>query len=82
MEYYFGGSALASVNYKQIACFLTQDQHDRLKRLSAEALVPMQVILRQAVDNVLADYKRRPKQYRNANIRARVARLSKKGVNR
>jgi hypothetical protein len=73
---------LASVNYKQIACFLTQDQHHALKRLSAEALVPMQVILRQAVDTILTDYKRRPKEYRNANIRARLARLSKKGGKR
>jgi hypothetical protein len=70
---------VAAVNYKQIACFLTRDQHDDLKRLSAQTLVPMQVILRQAVDKILADYKIRPKKYQDEHINARLAGLSKKG---
>jgi hypothetical protein len=70
---------MAAVNYKQIACFVTRDQHDDLKRLSAETLVPMQVILRQAVDKILADYKIRPKKYRDEYIDARLARLPKEG---
>jgi hypothetical protein len=53
-----------------------------LKRLSAETLIPMQVILRQAVDKILADYKMRPKKYRDEYIRARIARLAKKRVKR
>jgi hypothetical protein len=73
---------LASVNYKQIACFITPDQHSALKRLSAETLIPMQVILRQSVDKILADYKIRPKKYRDEYIRARISRLAKKGVRR
>lgn len=71
---------MAAVNYKQIACFLTRDQHNALKRVSAETLVPIQVILRQAVDKIVADYKIRPKKYRDEHIRARLARLSKKGA--
>ncbi|MGC2459890.1 MAG: ribbon-helix-helix domain-containing protein [Steroidobacteraceae bacterium] len=69
---------MAAVNYKQIACFLTPGQHEELKRLSAETLVPMQVILRQAVDKILAEYKIRPKSYRDEHINARLAALAKK----
>jgi hypothetical protein len=69
---------LAAVRYKQVACFLTHDQHDNLKRLSAESLVPMQVILRQAMDKILADYKTRPRKYRDEYISIRLARLGKK----
>jgi hypothetical protein len=69
---------VAAVNYKQIACFLTRKQHEALKRLSAQTLVPMQVILRQAVDKILADYKIRPKKYQDEHISARLAELPKK----
>jgi len=69
---------LAAVNYKQVACFLTRKQHEHLKRLSAATLVPMQVILRQAVDIILAEYKVRPKSYRDKHVRARLAALPKK----
>ena len=71
---------MAAVSYKQIACYLTRNQHDNLKRLSAQTLVPMQVILRQAVDKILVDYKIRPKKYRDEHINARLAGLSKKGA--
>jgi ribbon-helix-helix protein len=70
---------MAAVSYKQIACYLTRNQHDNLKRLSAQTLVPMQVILRQAVDKILVDYKIRPKKYRDEYINTRLAGLSEKG---
>jgi hypothetical protein len=70
---------MAAVSYKQIACYLTRNQHDNLKRLSAQTLVPMQVILRQAVDKILIDYKIRPRKYRDEHINTRLAGLSKKG---
>jgi hypothetical protein len=73
---------MAAVNYKQIACFLTRNQHENLRRLSAQTLVPMQVILRQAVDKILADYKIRPKKYQNEHINARLAELPKRGSKR
>jgi Ribbon-helix-helix domain len=66
---------MAAVNNKQVACFLRTSQHDDLKRLSAETLIPMQTILRQAVDKILADYKIRPKKYRAEYISARLAGL-------
>lgn len=66
---------MAAVNYKPIACYLTPAQHRVLKRLSAKTLVPMQVILRQAVDTILAEYRIRPNKYRDEYINTRLARL-------
>ena len=68
---------MAAVNYKPIACYLTPVQHEKLKRLSAKTLVPMQVILRQAVDTILAEYKVRPDKYREEYVNTRLARLPK-----
>ena len=47
---------MAAINYRQVACFLTQDQHEGLKRLSAETHVPMQVYMRHAMQSLLADH--------------------------
>ena len=68
---------MAAVNYKQVACYLTVDQHHDLKRLSAETLIPVQKILRQAVDRIIADYKVRPKT-RAAYINSQLAKLKTK----
>jgi hypothetical protein len=68
---------MAARNYKQIACYLTLDQHLDLKRLSAETLIPVQKILRQAVDGIIADYEIRPKS-RAAYINSRLAKLKTK----
>jgi hypothetical protein len=69
---------MAAVNYKQVACFLTPRQHEDLKKLSAKTLVPLQVILRQAVDGILLEYKLRPNKYRGEYIDTRIAGLAKK----
>jgi predicted kinase len=37
----------------QVACYLRPEQHANLKRLSDETIVPMQVYLRYAVDQLL-----------------------------
>jgi Ribbon-helix-helix domain len=47
---------VAAKSYRQVACFLTPEQHDGLKRLSRETHIPMQVFLRKAVDDALARY--------------------------
>lgn len=65
---------MGTVNYKQVACYLTSDQHDDLKRLSAKTLIPVQRILRQAVDRILADYKARPRNL-GASVNSRLTRL-------
>jgi hypothetical protein len=70
---------MSSVNYKPVACYLRPDQHQDLKRLSAETLIPFQRLLRQAVDKILVDYKIRPKS-RAASINARLAKLRTKGA--
>jgi len=47
---------VASKAYKQVACFLTPEQHRGLKRLSEETHIPMQVFLRKTVDDALVRY--------------------------
>jgi Ribbon-helix-helix domain len=47
---------VAAKSYRQVACVLTPEQHDGLKRLSKETHIPMQVFLRKAVDDALARY--------------------------
>lgn len=47
---------MATKSYKQVACFLTPEQHDGLKRLSRETHIPIQVFLRKAVDDALVRY--------------------------
>ena len=49
-------SIVTAKSYRQVACFLTPEQHDGLKRLSKETHIPMQVFLRKAVDDALARY--------------------------
>ena len=47
---------MVSKSYKQVACFLTPEQHRGLKRLSEETHIPMQVFLRKTVEDVLVRY--------------------------
>lgn len=57
-SYYLPGTRpiVVAKSYRQVACFLTPEQHDGLKRLSKETHIPMQVFLRKAVDDALARY--------------------------
>jgi hypothetical protein len=59
MESYYSAHIhpiVTAKSYRQVACFLTPEQHDGLKRLSKETHIPMQVFLRKAVDDALARY--------------------------
>jgi hypothetical protein len=45
------------VNLFQIACYVTPEQRDALRALSARTRVAQQVHLREAIDDLLAKYK-------------------------
>jgi hypothetical protein len=51
-----GEGHMAVKNVKQIACYITHDQHTALKALNARTRVPMQEYLREAVKDLLAKY--------------------------
>lgn len=72
---------MAAKDLVQVACYLRPEQHEGLKRLSEETLVPMQVYLRHAVDKLLADHKIQPRQVSDEMLSHRVAGL-KKGAKR
>jgi hypothetical protein len=66
---------VASKRYKQVACFLTPEQHRGLKRLSEETHIPMQVFLRRTVDEALVRYGVKPKAYSDAFLDHRLIKL-------
>lgn len=47
---------MPNVNHRQIACYVTPEQAQALKDLSSHTRVPMQVYLREAVDDLLKKY--------------------------
>ena len=65
-----------AASYKQVALFLTPEQHAGLKRLSAETFVPMQVYMRYAIQKLLADHHILPREY-NEVLDHRVSGLRK-----
>jgi hypothetical protein len=66
-------SVMATTKTVQVACYLTPEQHEGLKRLSAEALVPMQIYLRYAVDRLLQDHHIVPRRVPDEMLDARIA---------
>ena len=72
---------MTTEKYKQVACYITPEQHDLLKQLSDETLVPMQAILRQAVNMILAKYLKMPKTFDKEYFDSRMMGL-KKGATR
>ena len=56
---------MAAVNYKQVACYLEEEQINELKKIIAKTKVPMQVYLRYAVDELLRQY-RQPARFLKA----------------
>ena len=70
---------MAATSFKQIACYVTPEQHRLLQRLSTETLVPMQAILRQAVNDMLYKYRMLPKRFDDEYVETRILGL-KKGV--
>lgn len=71
---------MAATNYRQVACFLTPEQHDGLKRLAKETHIPMQVFLRRAVDELLAKYHVVPKRVADEFLDHRLAGLRKGAI--
>jgi hypothetical protein len=71
------GVFVASKTYKQVACFLTPEQHRGLKRLSEETHIPMQVFLRKTVDDVLVRYGVKRKRDSDAFLDRRLLSLRK-----
>jgi hypothetical protein len=63
---------MAAVTYKQIACYITPEQHALLKQLSDETKVPMQALLRQGVSMLLGHYKKLPKKHDDEYASARI----------
>ena len=63
---------MAATKYKQIACYITPEQHELLRQLSDETKVPMQAILRQAVNMILGHYKKLPKSYDDEYVHSRI----------
>lgn len=51
---------MVATNVRQIACYLTPDQHEALKALSARTRIRMQEFLREAVDDVLKKHNATP----------------------
>jgi hypothetical protein len=68
---------MASTSYKQIACYITPQQHDLLKELSVETLVPMQAILRQGVNMILHRNGKLPKTMDDEYIEKRITGLKR-----
>ncbi|HTE41649.1 MAG TPA: ribbon-helix-helix domain-containing protein [Steroidobacteraceae bacterium] len=50
------------VNFKQIAAFVTPEQHEALKALSALTRIPQQAHLREAIDDLLRKYAKEVKR--------------------
>lgn len=46
------------VNLKQIACWVTEQQRDALRALSEKTRIPQQSHLREAIDDLLAKYRK------------------------
>jgi len=68
---------MAATKTIQVACYLTPEQHEGLKRLSADKLVPMQVYLRYAVDRLLQDHHIVPRRIPDEMLDARLGGLKK-----
>jgi hypothetical protein len=68
---------VVSKTYKQVACFLTPEQHRDLKRLSEETHIPMQVFLRKTVDDALVRYGVKRKHSSDAFLDRRLLSLRK-----
>ena len=69
---------MAAKSYKQVACFLTPEQHRGLKRLSEDTHIPMQVFLRKAVDEALIRYGVKRKAEPDAFLDHRLLQLRKR----
>ena len=69
---------MVSKRYKQVACFLTPEQHQGLKRLSEETHIPMQVFLRKTVDEALVRYGVKRKADADAFLDHRLLKLRKR----
>jgi hypothetical protein len=69
---------MAARTYKQVACFLTPEQHEALKRLSGETHIPMQVFLRRTVDEALVRYGVKRKADADAFLDRRLLKLRKR----
>jgi hypothetical protein len=50
---------MPAVNLVQVACYVRPAQAKALRALSARTRVPMQVYMREAVDDVLRKYRRK-----------------------
>ena len=70
-------SDMVATNFRQVACYLTPEQHDRLRELSDETMVPMQAILRQAVNDILAKHHKLPKRVDEEYLSKRIIGLKK-----
>jgi muconolactone delta-isomerase len=47
------------VNYTPMSLFVTPEQKAALKALSAKTLIPQQALLRKAIDDLLAQHRKR-----------------------
>ncbi len=70
---------MVAVTYRQVACYLTERQHEGLKRLSAGTGVPIQVYFRHAVDDLLRGHEKLLEDTSDKAVAARILGRSTKG---